>query len=300
LTQPEEDDGGLTCGRLGSKQSNMSSMSRSSLGSRRHSVQEAFVVLDTVVERRRSEVKEREELYKHNFCHRLAHMVEWAAAFIFGVCAITMLVFFEVHEDQASFVCMFFVTAIAALTYLTKATVGDFMFKGTKVPVTRYIDWMFTTPFMLYELCHVGHAPSHIIWMILGCDLLMVLCGMVSALIGWERKGLKHVWFAMAIIFYVIWMHSLHRDVGSGSALGQPEKIQHLFQNLELLTICAWTGFPLTVLLGRAHFMVISRPLEDILLTVCDLTSKVGMEGFVLATCMTGCHLAEDDSPGIQ
>jgi bacteriorhodopsin len=286
----DEDDRDQAYVRRGSKDS---TASKASLNSRASNAS-VRVVLETIVEQRRSEITMLDELDKNRWIYRFAHKVEYAAMILFGVASTSMLVLWEVHEHPESFVTTFFVTAIAGLTYLTKATIGDFMFKGTKVPVARYFDWITTTPLMLYELCHLGHAPQHTSIMIIGCDILMLVCGIVSALISWEHKGLKHVWFLIACVLYVVWVHCLHVDVGNGSALEQPEKIQRLFQQLEVLTIVTWSGFPVTVLLGRAHFKVITRPMEDILLTCLDVTSKIGMEGLLLFTCVSGCTYTED------
>ena len=36
------------------------------------------------------------------------------------------------------------------------------------MPVARYIDWIFTAPLMLYELCHLGGA---------GCSTTLLIIG---------------------------------------------------------------------------------------------------------------------------
>ena len=43
----------------------------------------------------------------------------------------------------------------------------------TRVPIARYIDWMTTTPLMLYEVCHLGGASTSTMMIIVGCDILM-------------------------------------------------------------------------------------------------------------------------------
>ena len=49
------------------------------------------------------------------------------------------------------------------------------------VPIARYIDWIATTPLMLYELCHLGGANFSTTLFILGCDLITLCFGLVSA-----------------------------------------------------------------------------------------------------------------------
>ena len=36
------------------------------------------------------------------------------------------------------------------------------------MPLARYIDWIFTTPLMLYELCHLGGADFSTTLLIIG------------------------------------------------------------------------------------------------------------------------------------
>ena len=37
---------------------------------------------------------------------------------------------------------------------------------------------------MLYELCHIGHAPAYVTMMIIGCDIMTLSLGICSAVIG--------------------------------------------------------------------------------------------------------------------
>ena len=55
----------------------------------------------------------------------------------------------------------FFVTSIAAAAYFAKVTgMSDVVIAGRKVPLIRYIDWIATTPLMLFELCVIGGAET--------------------------------------------------------------------------------------------------------------------------------------------
>jgi bacteriorhodopsin len=272
-----------------------SSQSMDGSGRHRRNSKEALELLGGIVESRRQEILKKEERNKHSALHKLAHKAEWGGAIAFTLSSTVMLSLWARHEHEEAFVTTFFVTSIAAAAYLTKATIGDFILNGTKVPVARYLDWITTTPLMLYEVCHLGHAPTHTAMMIIGCDILMLGFGIVSALISWKRNGLKHVWFFMSSFFYILMLVTLQVDVARGSALDQPVTVQHLFQHLQVLTTCTWSCYPIVVLLGRAHFKVITRDMEDILLVILDVTAKIGMEGFIVATCSSGgCSVASD------
>jgi bacteriorhodopsin len=255
--------------------------------SRRNS-KEAMELLAGIVEARRQEITKKDEGHSHSTLRKLAHAAEWFGAIAFFMSSLCIFSLWARHEYEEAFVTTFFVTSIASAAYLHKATYGDFVINGTKVPVARYLDWITTTPLMLYELCHLGHAPTHTSMFVIGCDILMLGFGIVSALISWKRTWLKHVWFFMSSAFYILMLVCLQIDVAQGSALDQPETVQALFKRLQVLTAVTWSFYPIVVILGRAHFKVISRDMEDILLMMLDVTAKIGMEGFIVGTCATG------------
>ena len=100
-----------------------------------------------------------------------------------------------------------------------------------QVPVARYIDWILTTPLMIYEICHVGGAPYHIILMAIGCDELMLSAGIVAACLDRRRdRSQMTAWFCMGCIFFAALVYTLHSQVAHGTALQQTEDVQRLFR----------------------------------------------------------------------
>ena len=75
----------------------------------------------------------------------------------------------------------------------------------------------------------------------------------------------------------------------------QSVEIQALFGHLQVLTSTVWTFYPVVVLLGRAQCHLISKNTEDVLLCLLDLTSKLGVEGLIVAYAG---FLTETDSSG--
>ena len=72
-----------------------------------------------------------------------------------------------------TFVCMF-----ASLAYLTMATGhGVYIrpFDGREFFYARYIDWAFTTPLQLTDICGFGAADSDTMAWLLGIDFLMII-----------------------------------------------------------------------------------------------------------------------------
>ncbi|CAK0800990.1 unnamed protein product [Prorocentrum cordatum] len=222
--------------------------------------------------------------------HKAAWYAECITCGLFSVACLVMLCLWARHVNEESFVNTFFVTAIAAMTYFAKSChMGDMVIKGDLVPIARYVDWITTTPLMLYELCHIAHATTPMIIMVIMSDLLMLATGIIAALMPWKPyKHLKHVWFGFSCFFYIMLLVSLQVDVGY-KASKQIEVAANLFKQLEMLTIVVWSFYPIIVGIGRAHLGLITKPTEDICLCILDVVAKIGMEGIIVGSCFNGC-----------
>lgn len=58
-------------------------------------------------------------------------------------------------------------------------------------PNSGYIDWIATTPLMLFELCMIGGAEKHTTILIIGCDLMMLTGGIVSAMVARLERAMR-------------------------------------------------------------------------------------------------------------
>ncbi|CAK8994314.1 unnamed protein product, partial [Durusdinium trenchii] len=236
-------------------------------------------------------LEQRQEIVRSSqhewWTYKFAQVTAWVIQILFSLASLLLLVLWIRHVHPEAYVVTFFVMVIAALAYLAKVTgMGDAVIGGRKVPIIRYIDWIATTPLMLFELCMIGGAEKHTFFMVIGCDLMMLAGGIVSAMIVPKKKvGLKYLWFGSSVLFFCLMIAALQVDVANGTVKKRPADVQQLFSQLEWLTIISWTGYPIVVLLGRAHAGLISKGTEDALLCMLDCISKIGMEGFVVATC---------------
>ena len=61
-------------------------------------------------------------------------------------------------------------------------------FNGAAVPIARYIDWITTTPILMYELGHLAHASTANTMMLVGSDILMIAAGIISACLDRQRQ----------------------------------------------------------------------------------------------------------------
>ena len=118
------------------------------------------------------------------FIDYYSHQLAWFTQYVFTAASITMLYFTLFSDQRGKVVRTFFVLATASLAYYAKC-VGlreTSLYDVHHVPIVRYLDWILTTPIMLGELCHIGHASPHVYDLVIGCDLLMLSCGQFDSI----------------------------------------------------------------------------------------------------------------------
>jgi len=215
-----------------------------------------------------------------------AHTVAWVTMVLFAVGALILLLLFATLETshKSPLAGTYAVCANAACAYLAKNTgMGEVVVYGTKVPMARYVDWIVTTPIMLYELCHLGGADGATTLVIIVSDLLMLATGIFAACLSRvDHTRLMLVWFSIGCLMFVILVAVLHTKVSLGTVKEQDDDVQALFFYLEYLTLSTWCFYPVVVFLGRAQCQVISKSMEDVLLCLLDCLAKLGMEGLIV------------------
>ena len=110
-------------------------------------------------------------------------------------------------------------------------------FNGGPVPIARYIDWITTTPILMYELGHLAHASTANTMMLVGSDILMIAAGILSACLDRQRQWrMMLFYYVVSSIFYVIMLCIINVRLANGSVLEQTDSVQELFGYLKVLT----------------------------------------------------------------
>ena len=124
------------------------------------------------------------------------------------------------------------------MTYYCKASgYGEMKFNGAAVPIARYIDWITTTPILMYELGHLAHASTANTMMLVGSDILMIAAGIISACLDRQRQWrMMLFYYVVSCIFYVIMLCIINVRLANGSVLEQTDSVQELFGYLKALT----------------------------------------------------------------
>ena len=128
----------------------------------------------------------------------------------------------------------------------------------------RYIDWSFTTPLQLADLCGLGGADLDVTSFLMGADALMIIAGLVGGLIEDD----VHKWFfwlfGMAMFAPIVYY--LYRFTGTA-----PNESKGTYTKIAWLTIVTWSFYPVVWVLAEG-LDVIPESLETIMYTILDVS----------------------------
>merc|ERR1711918_292634 len=99
------------------------------------------------------------------------------------------------------------VNGIAAVAYLLMASdKGWEVVHNRQFFYMRYLDWFFTTPLLLLDLCALGKASQDTTNLLIGLDLLMIVSGVLGAsLTGDSQYDYYKPWsfFGLGVVFFL-------------------------------------------------------------------------------------------------
>jgi len=188
----------------------------------------------------------------------------------FACMAISSMYFLHVAQkshNRSIEMITFFITAIATIAYLVMATFAGVEDNHTRQPFyyARYIDWLFTTPLMVWDLMLLSGDDSMQIFTTVGLDVLMIVCGIVGCLL--EKHVVRWVFFVLGCVAFYGVCKDLLRGVGKGGAASKAHA------TAVYLTVISWTCYPIVWALCEGADIV-SVCVSALLYTVMDVTSK--------------------------
>jgi len=170
-------------------------------------------------------------------------------------------------ENNSIEMLTFFITAIATCAYLTMASGYGVLDNHTRQPFyyARYIDWLFTTPLMVWDLMLLTGEDSMQIFTTVGLDVLMIVCGIVGCLL--EKHVVRWVFFVLGCLAFYGVCKDLLKNVGKG------DEASKVYASATYLTVISWTCYPIVWALCEGAD-VVSVCVSALLYTVMDVTSK--------------------------
>jgi len=172
------------------------------------------------------------------------------------------------------------VNGIACVAYLIMASGGGWANSGGRqFFYMRYIDWFFTTPLMLYELCAIGMTSGGTMVRMAVVDMIMIFMGAIGAYCMGDDET---VWgillfigglLAFLPIIYTLLVGITDPTSPSGEMLAKHSAAAALYQIVMKLTVATWMGYPLVWILAEGS-AVISPSLEVIFYLLLDIAAK--------------------------
>eukprot|EP00941_MAST-03F_sp_MAST-3F-sp1_P006489 g6489.t1 len=216
------------------------------------------------------------------------------AAFCFFVAAISCFGVYalETRKDEPKHVELYVATTCVAMiafcAYLAKS-IGQGYLTVNSITIchVRYMDWFFTTPLMLFDLCSLaGAGTGSAIFMII-VDCLMIAFGVIAMCSSlWQHKV---IWYFVSCVFYGFLLFAVFGPL-SKSVESQSDEVQDLFSTLKWVTVITWTLYPIVTLNGPNGISVrhdntvgyFSHHTEAIFIVFLDIVSKIAFEAIIL------------------
>jgi bacteriorhodopsin len=144
----------------------------------------------------------------------------------------------------------------------------------------RYVDWLLTTPLLLFDLALLAGADRDLVYRLVGLDVAMVVVGAAAA-VAPVGQTLRLVLWAISSVFFVALLYLLANQL-SAQAARQSGEVAALFSVLRNLVIVLWTAYPIVWIIGTESTIgLIPLGVETAAFMVLDLSAKVGF-GFIL------------------
>jgi len=165
------------------------------------------------------------------------------------------------------------ITGIATLAYLLMFTGAGRMWveevPGTFSPVYwgRYVDWVLTTPLMLWDILALAGAPNDEIAMVVIMDMLMIGFGCAGAVTPDQNKWFFFI-FGMVTFIHICAVLLKYSKVNKYG-----EEARALYNKVAWMTIILWTLYPVVWIVAEGQRMV-SASLEACLYAIMDVSAK--------------------------
>jgi len=238
----------------------------------------------------------------------------------------------KINNVDLTRVCVGVVCLIASLAYLTMAFGHGYVTRcdGRNFYYARYIDWMITTPLMLFDICTITGQRPAVTFFLISMDITMIVAGLIGGLIsshgiaegygngevaggrmleelGSGSGSEKWAFFGISCLTFlpVLYFLCTFTD-GVCSCATHPDanKAEKTAQNVINITVFSWFFYPIVWILAEGTG-VLSANGEAICYTVLDIIAK-SLFGFIFmcsefgtATSLTlTCEPATDPRNG--
>ena len=172
----------------------------------------------------------------------------------------------------------------SALAYIAMKTgQGVITLDGREVYVARYVDWVVTTPLLLWALFSTAYFyrpfERTLFAGLVGADIIMILSGLMADLSG--DSPVQWLWYsigvgALCVLIGVVWGKMRRVAYSDSPELGRA------YTKVAAFLSIAWVGYPLIWFLAPTGINVLPEGLTIALFVILPILSKVGFSIFDL------------------
>lgn len=192
-------------------------------------------------------------------------------------------------EGRTHTVASVFITTWAAAMYLAMATgYGVSLVElttGGEVHMfwARYVDWLITTPLLLFELATFADADRDTIATLVGLDAFMIATGLIA---GFTKiPAYRYLWWIVSTGAFLVILYGVLSTLPE-SAKGLSPDARSDFGTLRNLLAGVWLVYPALWIVGTEGLGVVPLGIETVIYAALDVTAKV-VFGYLILNAMS-------------
>ena len=203
-------------------------------------------------------------------------VTQWAfvGAAVLGVGTVPALWQFVADPDRRLFYAVLAgITGIAAGAYVAIGLgIGLVTTAGHTWDVLRYVDWLVTTPLIVFYLAMLVEPDRRTYLIAVGADVAMIGFGAVGNVLA---PPLRYAAFAAGAAAFGYLSYLLYVRFERESTVDSMDR-RALFEKLRNLTVVLWGVYPAVWLLSSTGIGVLLPVTEEIVTIYLDVLTKVG------------------------
>jgi sensory rhodopsin len=203
------------------------------------------------------------------------------------VSMLTMVVLFAYFglkikkELRYIFYIAIWIPIIASLAYLCMTLgIGKLKIDGHSVYLTRYLDWLITTPLIIVCLSLVVLPKKNKLILIsemVAIDILMIVSGIAALYVD---SYSKYILFFVSSVFFIIMYLMISQNLRVSSK-EKPYAVKMLFERLFTFISTIWAFYPIIWVLSFQGLNLIDSVTEVMIYFLLDISAK-GIFGYLL------------------
>ena len=182
------------------------------------------------------------------------------------------------HVPQYEYAAAIMIPVWSGLAYTAMALgQGTVMVDGQEVHFARYLDWLVTTPLLLFVLSSTGMffrpLDKTTIFTLVGLDVIMILSGLFADLS--TSQTAQWFWYlngcmCLLLILSILWTRVRREAYAHNAEIGAT------YTRVATYFTLLWFGYPLIWALGPSGVGVLDELTEVALFVILPIFSKVG------------------------